>query len=255
MCAQHKEQKFSLFYENDLFELTPTHHQLLDSLIALPDKELFDVHIQGFTNNIGDASYNLSLSQKRAEQVKNALAAFTIISSTGYGEINSTDAQNRRVDVLIHLKEDHIPVAGEIVEQPQIKKQTANLVSLTSPKKGDKIILKGIMFYTDRDVIMDESIPALDELVAFLNNNPKVKFKLIGHICCGDPMKPGRDLKNVRTGKDNLSEARAQAVHNFLAKKGINKRRMRYVGMAFRQPNNRGDQFDRRVEIEITSID
>lgn len=257
VLAQHEEQKFSLFYENDQYNLTPTHHVLLDSLIAIPNKDLFDVHIKGFTNSIGNATYNLALSQKRAEQVKHTLGAFTIISSTGYGEIDSEDSQNRRVDVLIHLKEDHVAIAGEIIEEPRMEDTTeaVNLVSLTSPKKGDKITLEGIMFYADRDVIMDESIPALEELVTFLNHNPNVKFKLIGHICCGDPIKAGRDLKNVRTGKDNLSEARAQAVYNFLSKKGIDKRRMRYLGMAFRQPTNKGDQFDRRVEIEITSVD
>jgi outer membrane protein OmpA-like peptidoglycan-associated protein len=102
---------------------------------------------------------------------------------------------------------------------------------------------------------MDESKEALEQLVDFLKRNPDVKFKLIGHICCGDPMKPGKDLKNVRTGKENLSEARAQAVHNYLAKQGIETKRMRYIGMAYRQSTGRGDKFDRRVEIEITSVD
>ena len=88
-----------------------------------------------------------------------------------------------------------------------------------------------------------------------LKKNPKIRFKLIGHICCGDKERPHLDLKNVRTGENNLSEARAKSLYNYLVKRGINKRRMRYVGMAYRQPTGKGDQFDRRVEIEITHID
>lgn len=254
--AQNHEQKFSLFFENDAYLLTPTHHKMLDSIKNLQHKDELDVHIKGFTNNVGDEAYNLRLSQKRATNVKEQLREFTIISSVGYGEINSPAADNRRVDILVHLKVDHVAVEGEVIEPPRTESAPQpTIANLIDPKKGDKITLQGIMFYQDRDVIMDESKEALEQLVEFLTKNPSVKFKLIGHICCGDPMKPGKDLKNVRTGKDDLSEARARALHNYLAKKGIETRRMRYIGMAFRQSTGKGDVFDRRVEIEITSVD
>lgn len=254
--AQFEEQKFSLYFEHAAFGLTSAHTQLLDSINTYPFKDELDVHIKGYANSIGDSEYNLELSRKRARSVKAKLRQFTIISSKGYGELNSEAANNRRVDILIHRKVDHIPMEGEIIEPPQVAQITQPTLSgLQQPKKGDKITLQGIMFYEDRDVIMDESREALEALLEFLNRNPNVKFKLIGHICCGDPMKPAKDHKNKRTGKDNLSEARAQAVHNYLAKKGISTRRMRYIGMAFRQSTGKGDRFDRRVEIEITSVD
>ncbi len=255
--AQHEEQKYTLFYENDQFELTADHHLILDTIKSIVEKDSVDVHIKGYTNSIGSSKYNLELSNKRADPVKEELRAFTIISSTGYGELNSPASANRRVDILVHNKRFHVAEVGEIViepvKEPVIEIEAADLIE--NPKVGDKITLQGIMFYMDRDVIMDESKEALEDLVRFLKRNPKLKFKLIGHICCGDPMKPYMDLKNVRTGKSNLSEARAQALHNYLVKQGIDKRRIRYFGMAFRQPTGEGDQFDRRVEIEITSID
>ena len=256
VTAQIDEQNLSLFFEHDVYKLSAAHHAVLDSIKDLNNKNELDVHIKGFANNIGGEAYNLILSGNRAESVKMELSEFTIITSAGYGELNSDAAKNRRVDILIHLKIDHIPVEGEIVEPSRIPgTPQTTIASLKEPKKGDRIILQGIMFYPDRDVIMDESKDALEQLVDFLKRNPTVKFKLIGHICCGDPMKPGKDLKNVRTGKNNLSEARAKSVHNYLAKKGVEKRRMRYLGMAFRQSTGQGDKFDRRVEIEITSVD
>ncbi|MCH9660578.1 MAG: OmpA family protein [Bacteroidetes bacterium] len=252
-----QEKKFSLYYDNDQHQLTAAHQTLLDSLKRLPNKDSLDVHIKGYTNSIGATEYNLELSRKRAEYVKEELRAFTIISTKGFGELKGAHANNRRVDVFVHLKRDHIAIVGEIIEAPieELTEVSVARIDLENPKKGDKITLEGIFFYENRDVIRDESKDALNALVKYLKKNPDVKFKLIGHICCGDPMKPYKDHKNLRTGKDNLSEARAQALHNYLAKQGIAQRRMRYFGMAFRQSTGKGDEFDRRVEIEITSTD
>lgn len=256
LWAQPNERKFSLYFEHNAYQLTLEHHLRLDSLKQLPSKDELDIHIRGYTNSIGTESYNLRLSGRRAENVKAQLREFTIISSVGYGELSGQSADNRRVDILVHRKVDHIPEAGEVIEAPTAtQERLPSIKGLVNPKKGDKMTLEGIMFYSDRDVIMDESKEALEELLAFLEQNPRVRFKLIGHICCGDWENPGRDLKNVRTGQRNLSEARAQSLRNYLVKKGIDKRRIRYVGMAYRSPTGKGDQFDRRVEIEITSVD
>ena len=251
-----QETRFTLYYEHDKYELTPEHMRFIDSLNGISEKELYDVHIKGYTNSIGSEAYNLELSRRRAENVKAKLRSFTIISTTGLGEINSEAADNRRVDILIHLKTDHVAVPGEIVEEPmEHLENTSPVMENITPNVGDKIVLEGILFYPDRDVIMDESKDALDDLLLFLRRNPGVRFRLIGHICCGSSDYPGRDLRNHRTGKYDLSEARARSLHNYLAKKGVDTRRMQYIGMAYRQPTGKGDEFDRRVEIEIISID
>ncbi len=250
------EIRFSLYFDHNSFDLTEEHHRRLDSLKQLPYKDELDIHIKGYTNNIGSESYNLRLSGQRAAKVKSELRMFTIISSVGYGELETDSAEDRRVDILVHRKVDHVPEPGEIVEPPQPQHEVASSIGgWVDFKEGDKIVLENIMFYPDQDVIMNESKKALDELLAFLKRNPSVRFRLIGHICCGDKESPGRDLMNVRTRKWNLSEARAQSLRNYLVKHGIDKKRIRYVGMAYRNPTGKGDQFDRRVEIEIISVD
>ena len=249
--AQEDEQQFSLYFKNDQALLTKQHVLILDSIQKLPNKDELDVHIKGYTNSIGNADYNLKLSHKRAENVTSKLRDFTIISSQGYGELESDAKKNRRVDIFIHHKKDHIPEEGEIVIKPL--KEVAPAYSKAF-KEGDKITIEGIMFYQDRDVMMNESRESLNNLVTFLKQNPNITFKLLGHICCGDPNNPGRDFRNIRTGKNNLSEARAKSVYNYLTKKGINKNRMSYKGMAFRQPLGKNSTDDRRVEIEIISV-
>jgi outer membrane protein OmpA-like peptidoglycan-associated protein len=253
--TQTRVSEFSIYFKHDLYELSEEHRIIIDSIKRMPNKNDLDVHIKGYTNSYGTDNYNLELSRNRAEKVKSELREFTIISSIGYGEIKSTNAINRRVDILVHRKVNHLKVVGEIIEAPYVEGKPLSLQDLLDPKVGDKVTLKGIMFYPDRDAFMNESKPVLELLVNFLTANPTIRFKLIGHVCCGDPQNPWKDAKNLRTGKRNLSEARAQALHNYLVKKGIDKKRIRYHGMAFKQPTKRGDQFDRRVEIEITYME
>ncbi len=148
LVAQIDERQFTLYFEHDVFDLSPAHLQLLDSIKGFQNKKDLDVHIKGFANSIGGEKYNLELSRKRAESVKAQLREFTIIASDGYGELRTEAAKNRRVDILIHLKVDHIAAEGEIVEPPQVPESPqATLSTLLRPQKGDKITLKGIMFY------------------------------------------------------------------------------------------------------------
>ena len=84
--------------------------KLADFLQKHPER---NVLIEGYTDNIGSAGYNATLSQRRAESVANALMALGVspqrMKSVGYGKDfpvaeNNTDtnrALNRRVEVYI----------------------------------------------------------------------------------------------------------------------------------------------------------
>ena len=251
--GQDKEIAFNIYFAHDQYSLEPQQRSRLDSLLALPNKERYDVHINGFTNDIGSAKYNLELSRKRAEHIKKLMRAYTIISSIGQGELGGDHATNRRVEIIFHPKSMHVATVGEIIEPPLITKQKIDLSSrFAMPKVGEKIALDGILFYPDQDVIMDESKTVLEQLVSLLNAHRGLKFKIMGHICCGDPERPTMDVMNTRTRKQDLSYARARSVYLYLLKKGIDRKRMRFMGMAYRFPTGLGDEFDRRVEIEIT---
>lgn len=255
VMAQDNEIQFNIYFAHDQYSLEAEQRTRLDSLLALPDKEQYDIHINGFTNDIGSAQYNLELSRKRAEHVKKLMRAFTIISSIGKGELGGEDAANRRVEIIFHPKSMHVAVAGEIIEPPLFSLPVVDLSQrFTMPKVGEKIALDGILFYPDQDVIMDQSKEVLEQLVSLLNAHRGLKFKIMGHICCGDPERPGMDVINTRTGQQDLSYARARSVYLYLLKKGIDRKRMRFMGMAYRFPTGQGDEFDRRVEIEITGI-
>ena len=85
--------------------------QAADTLKRYPDMQ---VQIDGYTDSIGSQAYNLKLSERRAEFVKNYLiahgvSASQIVAAKGYGKedpkaSNATAdgrAQNRRVEFKV----------------------------------------------------------------------------------------------------------------------------------------------------------
>ncbi len=84
--------------------------QLAEVLIENPDQRIM---VEGFTDSIGPADYNLRLSQERADSVRDALVERGVepdrIETRGYGEAypvasNETAAgrqMNRRVEIVI----------------------------------------------------------------------------------------------------------------------------------------------------------
>jgi outer membrane protein OmpA-like peptidoglycan-associated protein len=103
-----------VLFEFNRAEIKPTAQgelrKLADFLQKHPER---NVLIEGYTDNIGSAGYNATLSQRRAEAVANALVGLGIapqrLKSVGYGKDfpvaeNNTDtnrALNRRVEVYI----------------------------------------------------------------------------------------------------------------------------------------------------------
>ena len=103
-----------VLFEYDKADLKPGAMHSLEPLMTFlrehPDRTLL---IEGHTDSTGSDSYNLELSQRRAEAVRNFLTSQGIsadrILARGYGEsypvtTNTTEAgrqQNRRVEVVI----------------------------------------------------------------------------------------------------------------------------------------------------------
>ena len=81
--------------------------------------------------------------------------------------------------------------------------------------------------------------------------NKNIYFTIQGHVCC---TQNSRDAVDKKTGKRNLSVARARFIYDYLAKKGVDKKRMKYVGMRRKFPLGGAPELDRRVEILVTYV-
>jgi len=120
-------------------------------------------------------------------------------------------------------------------------------IELKNIKIGSKIALRNVFFDTGKSTIKAESNTELDRLVKLMKDVPGLKIELSGHT----------DNTGSASGNQKLSQARADAVVQYLVGKGISKSRMVSKGYGDTRPvasNSSADgrQQNRRTEFEIT---
>ena len=93
-------------------------------------------------------------------------------------------------------------------------------------------------FATNKTRILPSSEGALNDLYMYLERNPEVRIKIMGHTD-----NKGSDVKNQK-----LSERRAEAVVKYLSKRGVDKARLRAVGFGMTQPIADNDDADGRAQ-------
>lgn len=119
-------------------------------------------------------------------------------------------------------------------------------VQLAPIQKGEVFVMKNLFFATNKTRILPTSEEGLEALSMFLQRNPDVRIRVMGHT---DSV--GQDAANQR-----LSEGRATAVRDDLVKRGVAAERIETVGYGESRPiatneTEEGRQQNRRVEIEI----
>lgn len=233
-----KQLCFSFFYESDAS--IPLNFSELDSFLSQnPDIEIASARVESSCDDVGEEEYNKRLSIRRANALSDSLKSKYGIESSkfGKGEIaligqDSLDerAKNRK-SVLCLVYQEPEPEAAPMVL-----------------KVGEKLTLRNLLFFPGHNDLRPGSKPTLDSLAAALKQNPSIKIHIIGHVCCTPAGKDGLDLE---TGIENLSVARAQRVYDLLILSGIAKERLSFEGKGGNEPLGQGDNFDRRVEVEV----
>lgn len=116
-------------------------------------------------------------------------------------------------------------------------------------REGQTIQMRRLNFDTDSATIKSDALPMLDELVDFMNQNPGIMIEIDGHT----NNLPGEAFA------DQLSTARAKAVADYLAEKGIDSKRLVYKGFGKRLPlvpntSPEGRRINQRVEIKVLKM-
>jgi outer membrane protein OmpA-like peptidoglycan-associated protein len=69
-----QENTHTVYFDTDLSKVTSIEENRLLSFVAsLSEKNVLSIEIFGFCDDVGASSYNLSLSQRRAEEIKKIL--------------------------------------------------------------------------------------------------------------------------------------------------------------------------------------
>tara|TARA_R110002050_G_scaffold54303_4_gene122936 strand:+ start:22221 stop:23078 length:858 start_codon:yes stop_codon:yes gene_type:complete len=256
-----------VYFDTDKYIVPSTEeNRLLLFISTLNDVDIESISIYGFCDDIGADTYNLKLSQQRANAIKtifsnNEISEDLITNVDGKGEVllkivNEKNllkirGLNRKVEIIVK------PKAPKIVKQ--IKKDTIVTAKIKNVveeikgelKAGDKIIFKNILFKTGYSTVTPDSKKTLESIAKALIERKDIYFTIQGHVCC---TQNSRDAIDRKTKQRNLSEARAKYVYDYFAKKGVDKKRMRHLGMRRKFPLGGDPKLDRRVEILITYV-
>jgi outer membrane protein OmpA-like peptidoglycan-associated protein len=118
--------------------------------------------------------------------------------------------------------------------------------------KDKSFALKDINFYPNKDILKPSSLPALQNLLKVMNDNPTLKIRIEGHTNYDPTVTKDWDLK--------LSQLRAEAVSKYLTDNGITPDRIKTLGygstrMVFPNPRTQEEQqANMRVEVKIVEF-
>jgi outer membrane protein OmpA-like peptidoglycan-associated protein len=270
VSAAQSPQAYSVYFATDKHEVSPAEKEGLAAWIR-QRPELSVIELHGFCDSRGAELYNEALSDRRVAAIKDLLLGYgippaSIILAEGHGEKltqsgNDTEEgrqQNRRVEIRLQRTDAAIDKAAIPTPKTDPPKQSiTETFADTTVTAGSKIVLPNINFRGGMHQILPGTYVILDELLSALQQNPNLVIEIQGHICC----QPGEaDGMDIETGEQNLSEARAKAIHDYLIGKGIEQRRLSYKGLGHSKPifpypeQSEGEQIaNRRVEIKIIS--
>ncbi|KAA5827464.1 OmpA family protein [Algibacter amylolyticus] len=262
-----KELTHEVYFNTDKFEVPNTEeNRLLLFISNLNDIDIESISIFGFCDDRGADTYNLLLSQQRADAIKaifanNEISEDLISNVDGKGEILLKIIEeenllkirglNRKVEIIVKPKVPK-PVVKKVVDStPKPKKEKGIEDLIKEGNKGDKILFKNILFKTGYASVTPSSKKILESIAKALLEREDIYFTIQGHVCC---TQYSRDAVNRQTKKRDLSAARAKYVYDYFAKKGIDKKRMRHIGLRRKFPLGGDPELDRRVEILITYV-
>ncbi|MBX2946364.1 MAG: PD40 domain-containing protein [Cyclobacteriaceae bacterium] len=128
-------------------------------------------------------------------------------------------------------------------------KEVTRTIELRKLQTGMVSILRNIYFDFNKATFKQESYNELNKLERMMQQNPGMKVEIAGHT------------DNIGTAAYNmaLSQRRAEAVKDFLTKKGIDARRITAIGFGKTKPlasnddEEEGRELNRRVEFKVIS--
>ncbi len=251
------QEQFVLYFESNKHETTKIENKKLQDWM-LANKEVKIVAINGYTDEDGTSGFNDTLAKKRVNfifnQVKDKIKIREDFKTRSFGENfkqSANKAENRKVtiyyllekdlakeDEILGIKKEEIVVQPKkeinypkevVIENPdgsrvEYKLNVEFMKQIGNSAVGDKLKIDNLNFVINTFAVVNESRSKLYELLLVMQNNPKLKIELQGHLCC------------MTKDRVDLSTQRAKAISNFLRQNGIESSRVAYKGFGVSQP-------------------
>lgn len=255
-----KELVHEVYFNTDKSEVPESEHsKLLTFLSEIESLDIEKISIYGFCDDRGSQDYNLKLSNDRANNIRaifsnNEFDESVIINVDGKGEVLLKLVQEENVEKIRGFnRKVQIIVTQVFPPKPIVETKLKDAAAILGGKikAGDNIVLDNILFKTGYSYLMPGSIKTLENIAKVMVKRDDIYFTIQGHVCC---TQNGRDALDRKTKKRNLSVARAKYIYDYLVKKGVDAKRMKFMGMRRKFPLGGDPKFDRRVEILVTYV-
>lgn len=199
--------------------------------------------------------YGKVLNKSTNEPIKAAITYYDLVTDKEYGtaisNINTGDYSivlPRGINYGFKSETENYASISENLDVTSLDKYTEierNLY-LVPIEIGQKIRLNNLFFDTGEYVLKESSNSELKNLLKLLEENPKMKIKIVGYT---DNV--GNDANNL-----TLSKNRANAVYEWLLQNKVEKNKLSTTGMGEKEPiatndTEEGRQQNRRVEFTI----
>lgn len=196
----------------------------------------------GYCDSVDTKNYNKKLAERRIDNVqvlleKSGLKFKKDLEKIAYGKEfkqSKIQAENRKVTIFYN-EPVVAPVESELTRK------------IKGSKIGETITLPNIYFFNNSARIVPKSDPTLIDLRCAMEENPKLKIEIQGHICC-----------QTKGDVADVSTARARAIYSYLLRNKIDRKRMTFKGYANTRPIHpipektpQEEDENRRVEILI----
>ncbi len=256
-----QDDSLSIFFESAKFDISYNQQVKLERFIANLDNEKYNGYkMYGYADYVGNADYNLKLSQKRLDAVREFLISRgvtdeMIIDNIAKGELSDKseneigNSKSRRVDIIYAQIDVVEPEAEQSIQSEEqiITGEPKNIDEIDDVDVGANLVLNNLNFKPGTAKILNMSRPVLENLLEIMRENPSMKIEIQGHICCYSP----------RITHDVVAYARAKMVYDYLIAKGISRYRLSFTDFGASrkivEPElTEADRIkNRRVEIKI----
>ncbi|MEM9491168.1 MAG: OmpA family protein, partial [Myxococcota bacterium] len=214
-----------------------------DAAWLLQDYADMSITIEGHTSGEGRRDYNMKLSQRRADSVRNFLISQGIAGSqlkaVGYGPTNLLVAETGTGADLQAQREKNRRIEFRVTRKPK------------GCPCADQIKVDKIQFEFNSPQIKSESFPSLQEVARTLKARQDVHLRIEGHT----------SSEGSRRANQRLSQRRAKAILDFLIGEGVARNRLQSRGFGESRllvkpdDNEEKREINRRVEFVITKSD
>ena len=240
------QEKFEVFF--DFNQDVPNQVSIQQLNLWISENKMVEItKVLGFCDSVDTKNYNKKLAERRIKNVlqilqNNDIKSNPNLETLAFGKDfkqSKIQAENRKVTVFYSKDKP------QEVKSPNSSSEFAEKIK--NAKIGELIKLPNIYFFNNSARIVPKSQPTLYDLFCAMEENPKLKIEIQGHICC-----------QLVFDLNNISTARARAIYTFLIRNKIDKKRMTFKGYGTSRPihkipekNSQEEDENRRVEILI----